>query len=107
MNIIMFIQNNGNTNIMILGTPHRHCLVEYSYVNRAIKVFNLWCLKQRRRKVKTVPDKLVVEDKCVADCPVAEPKIEPDKLYNSTTKAVRTSKKSNKPPITKKNYVLW
>jgi hypothetical protein len=49
MNIIMFIQNNGNTNI--LGTPHRHCLVEYSYVNRAIKVFNLWCFKQRRRKV--------------------------------------------------------
>jgi hypothetical protein len=28
-NIIKFIQNNSNTNIMILGIPHRHDLVEY------------------------------------------------------------------------------
>jgi hypothetical protein len=40
MKIIKFIQNNGNTNIMILGIPHRHDLVEYSCVNRAIQVFN-------------------------------------------------------------------
>jgi hypothetical protein len=39
MNIIKFIQNNGNRN-MILGIPHRHDLVEYPSVNRAIKVFN-------------------------------------------------------------------
>jgi hypothetical protein len=36
-----------------------------------------------------------------------EPKTEPDKLYNSTTKAVRASKRLKKPPITKKNYFLW
>jgi lysophospholipase L1-like esterase len=40
MKIIKFIQNNGNTNIMILGISHRHDLVEYSCVNRAIRVFN-------------------------------------------------------------------
>jgi hypothetical protein len=40
MKIIKFIHNNGNTNIMILGIPHRHDLVEYSCVNRAIMVFN-------------------------------------------------------------------
>jgi hypothetical protein len=40
LNIIKFIQNNGNTNIMIFGIPHRHDLVEYSCVNRAIQVFN-------------------------------------------------------------------
>jgi hypothetical protein len=40
MNIIKFIQNNGNTNIMILGIPRRHNLVEYSCVNKAIQVFN-------------------------------------------------------------------
>jgi hypothetical protein len=40
MKIIKFIQNNGNTNIMILGIPHRHDLVEYSYVNKAIQLFN-------------------------------------------------------------------
>jgi hypothetical protein len=37
---IKFIQNNGKTNIMILGIPHRHDFVEYSCVNRAIEVFN-------------------------------------------------------------------
>jgi hypothetical protein len=39
-NIIEFIQNNGNTNIMILDIPHTCDLVEYSSVNRAIKVFS-------------------------------------------------------------------
>jgi hypothetical protein len=34
MKIIEFIQN-GNINIMILGIPHNHDLVEYSCVNRA------------------------------------------------------------------------
>jgi hypothetical protein len=38
MKIIKFIQNYSNTNIMILGILHRHDLVEYSYVNRAIHV---------------------------------------------------------------------
>jgi hypothetical protein len=37
MNIIKFIQNNGNTNIMILGVPHRHDLVEYSCVNEQFR----------------------------------------------------------------------
>jgi GMP synthase-like glutamine amidotransferase len=36
MKIITFIQNFGSTNIMILGIPHRHHLVEYSCVNREI-----------------------------------------------------------------------
>jgi hypothetical protein len=40
MKIIKFIQNKGNSNIMILGIPHRYDLVEYSCVNRAIQVFN-------------------------------------------------------------------
>jgi lysophospholipase L1-like esterase len=34
--IIKFIQNNVNTNIVIVGIPHRHDLVECLYVNRAI-----------------------------------------------------------------------
>jgi hypothetical protein len=46
--------------------------------------------------VRFVLDKLVVEDKY-------EPKPEPDKLNNSTTKAIRASKRLKKPPITKKN----
>jgi hypothetical protein len=33
-------------------------------------------------ELKTVPDKLVAEDKYVVDYPTDEPKIEPDKLYN-------------------------
>jgi hypothetical protein len=53
-------------------------------------------------ELKTVPDKLV-EDKYVVDYPIDKPKTEPDMLYNSTTKAVRVSKRSKKPPITKKN----
>jgi hypothetical protein len=52
-------------------------------------------------ELKTVPDKLVVEDKHVVEYPIDEGKTEPDKLYNSTTK------RSKKPPITKKNYFLW
>jgi hypothetical protein len=40
MQIIKFIQNYGNTNIMILDNAHRHGLVEYSCVNRAMQVFN-------------------------------------------------------------------
>jgi hypothetical protein len=35
-----FIDNNGNTHIMVLGIPHRRDLVEYSCVNRTIQVFN-------------------------------------------------------------------
>jgi hypothetical protein len=54
----------------------------------------------------TIPDKLVAEGKYVADCPIDKPKTEPDKLYNSTTKAVRMSKRSKKPPVTKKNDFL-
>jgi hypothetical protein len=38
-------------------------------------------------ELKTVPDKLVVEDKYVVDYPIDELKTEPDKLYKSTTKA--------------------
>jgi hypothetical protein len=41
--------------------------------------------------------------KTEGECLMDELKTEPDKLYNSTTKAVRTSKSSKKPPITKKN----
>jgi hypothetical protein len=65
-------------------------------------------LKQGKWKVivKTVPDKPVVEDKYVVDYPLDEPKTEPDKLYSFTTKA-RTSKRTKKPPITKKNDLLW
>jgi hypothetical protein len=40
MKIINFIQMNSNTNIMMFGIPHIHDLVEYSYLNRAIQVFN-------------------------------------------------------------------
>jgi hypothetical protein len=58
-------------------------------------------------ELKTIPDKLVVKDKYVVDSPIDEPKTEPDKLHNSTTKAVRTSKSSKKPPVTKKNDFLW
>jgi hypothetical protein len=32
-------------------------------------------------ELKTVPDKLVVEDKYVVDCPIEELKTEPNKLY--------------------------
>jgi hypothetical protein len=46
-------------------------------------------------------DKLVVEEKYVIDYPIDELKTEPDKLYNSTTKAVRESKRSRKSLITK------
>jgi hypothetical protein len=55
-------------------------------------------------ELKTVPDKIGVEDKYVTDCPIEEQKTEPDKLYNSTTMAVRVSKSSKKSPITKKKY---
>jgi hypothetical protein len=40
MKIIKFIQNNSNTNLVILGIPLRHDLVENSCVNKAIQVFN-------------------------------------------------------------------
>jgi hypothetical protein len=40
MNIIKFIQNNDNTNIMILGIPHRRDLFEYLCLSRAFQVFN-------------------------------------------------------------------
>jgi hypothetical protein len=35
--IMNFIQDSGNTNIMTLGTPHRHDPVEYSFLNKAIQ----------------------------------------------------------------------
>jgi hypothetical protein len=38
--IVKFIQNNSDTNIMVLGIPHRHDLVEYSCVSRGIQAFN-------------------------------------------------------------------
>jgi hypothetical protein len=38
--ISTFIQNNFNTNIMILSIPHRHDLVAYSCLNKAIQSFN-------------------------------------------------------------------
>jgi hypothetical protein len=53
-------------------------------------------------ELKTVPDKLL-EDKYIVDYPTDEPKTEPDKPYNSTTEAIRTYKRSKKPPVTKKN----
>ena len=37
---IKIIQNNSHTNIILLQTPHRYDLVEYSCVNRAIQAFN-------------------------------------------------------------------
>jgi hypothetical protein len=37
--------------------------------------------------LKKLPDKLVVEGKYVVGYRIDEPKTEPDKLYNSTTKA--------------------
>jgi hypothetical protein len=40
MKIIKFIQNNSNTNLVILGIPLRHNLVENSCVNKAIQVFS-------------------------------------------------------------------
>jgi hypothetical protein len=40
MKIVKFIQNNGNTNIMILGIPHILDLVEFSCINRAVRIFN-------------------------------------------------------------------
>jgi hypothetical protein len=40
MKIVKFTQNNGNTNIMILGIPHWNDLVEYSRVRRRIQAFN-------------------------------------------------------------------
>jgi hypothetical protein len=52
-------------------------------------------------ELNAVPDKLVDEDKYVIDYPTDEVKTKPDKLYNSTTKAVKTSKRSKKPPNTK------
>jgi hypothetical protein len=36
MKMIRFMQNYSSTDIMMLGIPHRHDLVEYSCVNRAI-----------------------------------------------------------------------
>jgi hypothetical protein len=45
MKIIKFIQNNRNTNIMILGIPHRHDLAKYPCVNRAIQVFSYKLIK--------------------------------------------------------------
>jgi hypothetical protein len=42
---------------------------------------------------KTEPDKPVVEDKYVVDYPIDESKTEPDKLYGSTNKAVGASKR--------------
>jgi hypothetical protein len=58
-------------------------------------------------ELKTVPDKLAVEDIYVVDYPIDEQKTESDKLWNSTTKTVTPSKRSKKPPITKKNDFLW
>jgi hypothetical protein len=56
-------------------------------------------------ELKTVPNKLVVEEKyVVVDYPIDKPKTEPDKLYNSTTKAVRASKRSKKPQY---KFFLW
>jgi hypothetical protein len=55
-------------------------------------------------EVKIVPDKLVVEDKCVVHYSIDEPKTEPDKLYNFTTKAVTACKRLKKYLIRKKNY---
>jgi hypothetical protein len=43
----------------------------------------------------------------MVDYPIDEPKTEPDKIYNSMIKAVRMTKRSKKPPITKKNSFLW
>jgi hypothetical protein len=46
-------------------------------------------------ELKTVPDKLVVDDKYVVDFPTDELKTIPDKLYNSTTKAVKIEETPN------------
>jgi hypothetical protein len=56
-------------------------------------------------ELKIVPDK-AVEHKYVVDYPIDELKTEPDKLCNSTTKAVTSSKRLKKPPIKKKNDFL-
>jgi hypothetical protein len=47
-------------------------------------------------ELKTVPNKLVVEDKYEVDYPI-EQKTEPDKLWNSTTKAVQYLKDRRNP----------
>jgi hypothetical protein len=36
-------------------------------------------------ELKFVPDKIVVEDKCVVDYPIDGPKTEPDKLCNQSS----------------------
>jgi hypothetical protein len=95
--------------------PHRHDLVEYSCVNRAIQIFN--------HKLKKVANSFKDVTTSIIECKYEynreyfskhgmhlntdEPNTEPNKLYNSTTKAVRMSKRSKKPPVTKKNYFLW
>jgi hypothetical protein len=40
MKIVKFIKDNGNTDIMILGMPHRCDLVGYSCDSRRIQPFN-------------------------------------------------------------------
>jgi hypothetical protein len=40
LKIVKIIHNNGNTNIMILGIPHILDLVEFSCINRAVRIFN-------------------------------------------------------------------
>jgi hypothetical protein len=57
-------------------------------------------------ELKIVPNRIVVEDKYV-HYPIHEPKTEHDKLCNSTAKAVRVSKRLNKPLITRKNDFVW
>ena len=38
--IVKFLQNNNNENIIMLHVPHRYDLADTSYVNKKIKAFN-------------------------------------------------------------------
>ena len=40
LQIVKFLQDNDNANIIMLDIPHRHDLSDISYVNKEIKTFN-------------------------------------------------------------------
>jgi GTPase SAR1 family protein len=46
LQIVKFIQDVNNTNIVVLDIPHRYDLGKNSYVNKEIQYFN-----QKRRKI--------------------------------------------------------
>jgi hypothetical protein len=46
--LVNFVKNNSHTNIIVINVPHRHDLVNWSCVNREVRMFNRKLVKHMK-----------------------------------------------------------